>query len=126
MNTANLTTRPDPAARQPDTAVRSLPWSTRAVILVAFAIQFGSVGAGLAASAAAAPDCLRLCDGGLLPMLLADAVLSGAAVATTGPFEEERAGDIAAAVLVPVDAEWALPARAIGRVQLPIPPPVLA
>ncbi len=96
------------------------------MILVAFAIQFGSVGAGLAASVAVAPDCLRLCDRGLLPMLFADAGLGGAAVATTGPSEEERAGDIAAAVLVPVDAVRALPVRAIGPVQLPIPPPVLA
>jgi hypothetical protein len=94
------------------------------VILVAFAIQFGSVGAGITASVNASPDCLRLCEGGLLPMLWADAALCGGAVASTGPAAVSAAGDVAAVSRVPLVAAEFPVARPVSPVQLPIPPPV--
>lgn len=61
--------------RQPrgETASRTLPWSTRAVILLAFAIQLGSVGDRLTAPAFRPVDCLTLCDGRLLALWMDEA-----------------------------------------------------
>lgn len=113
------------AARPTEPVARSLPWSTRAVILVAFAIQFGSVGAGIAASAAASPDAFRLIDGGLLPMLWADASVSGGAVALVGVPESLRAGDVPAGTAAPAESGRLPVCVLLSRDQLPIPPPMV-
>lgn len=90
---------------------------------MAFAIQFGSVGAGIAASVTSSTATLRLCDGGLLPMLWADTALRGAAAENAGPLATRRSGCIAAARPSGARAA-ALPfGRVVCPVQLPIPPP---
>ncbi|QKK08397.1 MAG: hypothetical protein HND58_09560 [Planctomycetota bacterium] len=111
---------------QTEAAVRSLPWSTRAVILVAFAIQFGSVGAGIAASVTPSTASLRLCDGGLLPMLWADAALGGAVAEGAGPLAVGRAGDVAALSPACSQVGSRLISRVVCPAQLPIPPPAAA
>jgi len=64
-------TRPrEPRAEVPS---RTLPWSARAVILLAFAIQLGSVGDRLTPTAVRPVDCLTLCDGQLLALWLDEA-----------------------------------------------------
>ena len=46
-----------------------MPWSTRAVIFLAFAIQLGPLSERLAPSPIRPADCLTLCDGRLLAIL---------------------------------------------------------
>ena len=106
--------------------MRSLPWSTRAVILVAFAIQFGSVGAGIAASVAATPAGLRLCDGTLLPMLWADTASRAGAASSPPPVVMGRAGDVAATQTSTHDRVTLSVEELVSPAQLPIPPPLAA
>ena len=93
------------------------------MILVAFAIQFGSVGAGLAASVTASSASLRLCEGGLLPMLWAEAALGGVAAEGTGPGVGCLAADAGTLRTARKVVRAVPPVRRVSPVQLPIPPP---
>lgn len=95
------------------------------MILVAFAIQFGSVGAGISAAAAATPECLQLREGGFLALWWSGDQFDGRSDALLrGPRPEEIAAPGAF-------LGWSGPApepvaearRVLSVVELPIPPP---
>jgi hypothetical protein len=93
------------------------------VILVAFAIQFGSVGVGMGAAVAGAPNCLRLCEGGLIPLLWGEARRTHQDVAAIAPWGGSRSAsnDDGPAMLertrvAPVSFE-------LSEAELRIPPP---
>ena len=93
---------------------------------MAFAIQFGSVGAGLAASVTASTASLRLCDGGLLPMLWADSALSGVVAEGAGPLADRRDADVAARLPAWPGVATRPSVPEVCPAQLPIPPPAWA
>lgn len=103
--------------------VRALPWSTRAVILLAFAIQLGSIGERAGQGAARPSDCLRMCDGQLLTIWLDDAPYRAAAGAVSSVWSVTVVG---AEAHTPARAST-LPARSplaqVSSAILPMPPP---
>ena len=114
-----LNPRETPATTTP----RALPWSTRALILLAFAIQLGSMSERVGHGAPRAVECLRLCDGQLLTLWLDDAPVRASLVRPGEGWtvEPELPG-------CQVGADAAPAPRHVGLAQvssaiLPMPPP---
>ncbi len=116
-----MTTRPK--TTRGEAVSRAVPWSTRAVILLAFAIQLGPASARLDSSTARPIDSLTLCDGHLLPLWFAERVATETA-------------DSEAIALTRLEGEASIPPRAtteyaqrgvaldqVGWAILPMPPP---
>lgn len=123
MTQARPIPRPGAGNPQAETTVRSLPWSTRAVILVAFAIQFGSVGAGITASACASPHDFMLCDSGLFPMLWGDHAAPPGPDLHIGPVSAVRADGPVRPSTTAAGSGWVRSIVAESFERLPIPPP---
>ncbi|VAX37963.1 hypothetical protein MNBD_PLANCTO03-1601 [hydrothermal vent metagenome] len=95
------------------------------MILLAFAIQLGPASARLDPSGVRAIECLRLCDGQLLPLWFAD---SGSTDA--GRAEAVALTRLSVTAVLPgrLDAGHPLPGVARGQVGwavLPMPPPAV-
>ena len=95
------------------------------MILLAFAIQLGPASARLDPSGVRAIECLRLCDGQLLPLWFADSgsPVEGAAEAVA----LTRLG-VSAVLLGRPDAGHPLPGvdfAQVGWAVLPLPPPAV-
>lgn len=104
-----------------ETTVRAVPWSTRAVILIAFAIQLMPVSDRPAMASWRVSDKLMQIDGRLAALWAADGVAHGAAEAPASPLVRavrgERARPPQERASVLRFGEWA------GLALLPIPPP---
>lgn len=106
-------------------AARALPWSTRAVILLAFAIQLGSLGERLGHPGSRPGESLRLCDGQLLALWLDESAPRQARVAAPAGWAREPAGEPRAGSAGADDA-WSPPGLdQVSAAVLPIPPPAV-
>ncbi|MCC7388303.1 MAG: hypothetical protein IT431_06000 [Phycisphaerales bacterium] len=113
----------NPRETPASTTPRALPWSTRAVILLAFAIQLGSMSERVGQGAPRAGECLRLCDGQLLTLWLDDTPAQASLVRAGEGWTVEP--DLQGC---PAGADAAPAPRHVGLAQvssaiLPMPPP---
>lgn len=102
-----------------------MPWSTRAVIFLAFAIQLGSVSDRLGSTLVRPADCLTLCGGQLLPLWFAGSSRTGATAAETAALIRVAEGE---ATPTRPSVEPGLPGVALDQVGwaiLPMPPPAV-
>ncbi|HZW08633.1 MAG TPA: hypothetical protein VFF69_01900 [Phycisphaerales bacterium] len=115
-----------PKRTTPAESARTAPWSTRAVILIAFAIQLMPVSERLTPGPSRQADRLMAIDGRLAAIWMAEGAAHAApAAGAPGLLEGLAASERGAA---PPGTAPALPRRLerVGCALLPIPPPMSA